>query len=57
MFQCASFTKCPKTRTFTLHMSGYCTDKNFITTEVYVHTDRETSLIFKYSFLVYYFYI
>ena len=50
MFQCASFTKWPKTGTFTLHIFGYCTDKNFITTEVNVHIDRETWLIFKYSF-------
>ena len=44
MFQCASITKWPKTGTFTLHMFGYCTEVN-------VHIDRETSLIFKYSFL------
>ena len=57
MFQCASFTKWPKTGTFTLHIFGYCTDKNFIKTEVIVHIDRETWLIFKYSFFVYYLYI
>ena len=50
MFQCASITKWPKTGTFTLHMFGYCTEVN-------VHIDRETSLIFKYSFFVYYIYI
>ena len=47
MFQFASITKWPKTGTFTLHMFGYCTDKNFITTEVNVYIDRETSLTFK----------
>ena len=51
MFQCTSFTKWPKTGTFTLHIFGYCTDKNFITTEVNVHIHRETWLIFKYSSL------